>query len=177
MVRVFEWILFLYLVLKLCHLLFAPSDRESAAPLWARVRAGEPMLAIGVVGCSALLTLYGAWFARTSAQRWYAYSTACYSRLAAAHELPLPMRAKRLGSYDAAESMSGYLNSAELHGVKLGIPLATIDGKLGRDRLATAARYARITAAGDGTAIAASFADLDRCLNHVGAPRGELLNP
>ena len=177
MVRIFEWTALLYLVLKTCQLLFGPIARIVDAPLRTKLRSGEPMLAIGVFGCAGLLTLYGAWYAHTFAERWYAYSSGCYAKLSAAHQLPLLMRADRFGSFDAAETTSGAFEFAEVHGSKLGIPLKTIDARLDHDRLAYSAYYARITANNDRHAVAAAFADLDRCLRGVGRPRGELLHP
>ena len=64
--------------------------------------------------------------------------------------------------------------SAEIHGLKIGIPLKTVERRLDRERLVYSARYARITARNDRPAIEASFADLHRCLNKVGAPSGQI---
>ncbi|MEA3004542.1 MAG: hypothetical protein QOH81_3330 [Sphingomonadales bacterium] len=177
MLGIIEWTLFLYLALKVCHFLFGPLARRTDAPLWTKLRSGEPMLMIGVFGSSALLTIYGMWFSHTNAERWYAYSTGCYAKLAAAHQLPLLMRAKNFGAYDAAMITSNYFDSAEIHGLKLGIRLEVIKKKLNYDGLSYSGYYGRITAKNDRRAIAASFADLHRCLKHVGAPRGEFLSP
>lgn len=176
MLRTVAWTLVLYLAIKVCHILFRPAAGygRTDVPLWTKLRAGEPMLLIGIFGLAALFTLYTTWFSRRFAEHWYAYSSGCYAKVAAAHALP---NAGRFRTYDAAEQTRGDFNFAEIHGAKLGIPVAAIDRKLERDRLGYAAYYASIAARNDRRAIAASFADLDRCMKRIGAPRGDFIHP
>ncbi|HEX5181695.1 MAG TPA: hypothetical protein VFW19_00950 [Allosphingosinicella sp.] len=170
-----EWTIILYVALKVCHALFGPSARRTDAPLSARLRSGEPMLAIGVFGFGALLALYFIWFTHTFARHHYAYSTGCYPKLAAAHALPPGLR--RYDAYDAAERARIYADQAEENGATLGIPVAAVDGKLRHDSRADSAYYAGITARRDRRAIAAAVADLNRCVKGIGGPRGEIFDP
>ena len=171
------WVLILYVVLKVCHLVFGPRAiaRGAGTPISTRLRAGEPMLALGVFGCSAALILYSSWWTHRFAGAWYSYSSDCYAKVAAAHRLP--PRPSRLSGFRAFEAAEGSLRFAEKHGAQLGIPVSAIDSKLKRDTIALEHHYEEISAANDRQAVAAAFAGLDRCMRGAGSPRGEILRP
>jgi hypothetical protein len=133
------------------------------------------MLLIGTFGLSLLLIIYTTWWGHRFAEGHYTYASGCYAKLAAAHHLP--GRPERFGSFEAADSASGYVRSAEIHGSLLGMRTDVIDKKLDQARIAYSNYYASLAARNSRQRIAAAFDDLDRCLNGDGAPRGELLTP
>jgi hypothetical protein len=176
MLRILGYTIFLYLVLKLCRLLVRPAagDRDNQPTLRALIRAGEPMLAIGIFGFAAMIAIYAGWWGQRFNQGQYSYSSDCYARMAASHHLP--GRPARFGSYNAARAAEGHLEFAEIHGSKLGLRHEIIDRKLNQAQRAYSAYYAGLAARGPRQKIAA-LDDLDRCLKGEGAPRGELLTP
>src|SRR4051794_30103273 len=101
---IFGWVLILYVALKICHLAFGPrpTSRGAGTSISTRLRAGEPMLAIGVFGCSAALILYSSWWTHRFAEEWYSYSSDCYAKVAAAHRLPA--RPSKLNGFRAFET-------------------------------------------------------------------------
>lgn len=177
MLQIFGYTIFLYLVLKLSRLMVRPAagDRDTEAAWRTVIRAGEPMLFIGIFGSAAMIAIYATWWSNQFNQGQYAYSADCYARMAASHHLP--GRPKRFGSYDAAQMVSGHAKFAEIHGAQLGMRKEAIDRKLDRARLAYSEYYTGLAAKGSGPGIAASFGDLDRCLKDEGGPSGDLFRP
>jgi hypothetical protein len=174
MLHFVEWTFLLYVVLKVCQLLFGPGGRRDA-PLSARLRAGEPMLMIATFGGSALLIAFGTWWQHRFLEGHYERSADCYGKLTAAKQLPgLPARFR---SFDAADAVDQLRWSAQVHGSQLGLREADIDHKLEQERFAYAASYARLAATNAPRALPAAFDDLDRCLNGEGRHHGELLRP
>ena len=175
MLSILGYTIFLYLVLKLCRLLVRPAgDRDTHATWRTVIRAGEPMLSIGIFGFAAMIALYASWWAHQFNEGQYSYSTDCYARMAASHHLP--DRPVRFGSYNAAQAVGWHFRFAEIHGSKLGLRQEVIDRKLNQARIAYSEYYAGLVARGSRQKTAA-LDDLDRCLTEEGAPRGELLTP
>jgi hypothetical protein len=133
------------------------------------------MLSIGIFGFAAMIAIYTTWWGQRFAEGQYTYSTDCYARMAASHHLP--GRPVRFGSYNAAQAATGHLRFAEIHGSQLGISKEVIERKLDQARIGYSEYYGGLAAKGSRQGIAASVADLDRCLKGEGAPRGELLTP
>jgi len=177
MLHIAGWTLCLYLGIKFCHLVAGPAlgIRRDEVSWTRRLSAGEPMLLVGTVSLCALIVGYGTWWTHRFAQGHYAYATDCYGKMAASHLLP--GRPGRFGSYDAAEAATGYVRSAEIHGAQLGMRVDDIDRKLTEGRSAWSVYFTRLAAGNARPRIAASFRDLDRCLNGDGIPRGEILSP
>lgn len=177
MVRILGYAIFVYLVLKLCRLMVSPAtgDRDTEAAWRTVVRAGEPMLFIGIFGFAAMIAIYTTWWGNRFKEGWYAYSTDCYARMAASHHLP--GRPARFGSYNAAQAVTGHFRSAEIHGTQLGLRKEVIDRELDRARIAYSRHYSGLAEKNSRQGIAVSFEDLDRCLKSEGSPRGELLTP
>jgi hypothetical protein len=131
------------------------------------------MLIISVVTCALLILTFTTWWTHRFADAHYKYATNCYAKMAAAHQLPgIPAK---FGSFEATEVSRHYYKFAEEHGSQLGMARDAVHRKLTHDIGVDAAYYARLAATGDRRAIAASFNDLDRCLNGDGSPRGELV--
>jgi hypothetical protein len=177
MLKILGFTIFLYVVLKLCRLMVRPVVADPDAEATGRIvaRAGEPMLLIGTFGLSLLLASYATWWNNQFLEGHYAYASGCYARMAASHHLPA--RPERFGSMEAADAASNYVWSAELHGGQLGMRRDVIDKKLDQARIAYSNYYSGLAATNARQKIAASFRDLDRCLNGKGRPRGELLTP
>ncbi|MEA3009765.1 MAG: hypothetical protein QOJ91_1457 [Sphingomonadales bacterium] len=167
----------LYVGIKFAHLITGAGlgFRRVEATWLTRIRAGEPMLLIGTLTLFALLSVYVTWWTNRFLEAHYSYDSDCYSRMAASHLLP--GRPARFGSYGAAERSRWYADSAERHGVELGMRVDEIDGKLAEGRTAYSEDFARLARSRDQRKIAASFESLDRCMKGDGNPRGELLNP
>ena len=177
MLKVLVWTACLYAGLKFGRLITGAGlgFGHSEASWPDRLRSGEPKLLIGTLGVCALLLVYTNWWTGRFLQGHYAYSTDCYSRMAASHLLP--GRPSRFGSYDAAESARGYVRSAHIHGGQLGMGAAEVDRKLVERASAYSAYFAGLARRNDRAGIAASFQGLDRCLQGEGNPKGELLSP
>ncbi len=177
MFTLIAWTFGLYGGIKFAHLVtgaglgFGRSDAT-----WStRLRAGEPMLLIGTLAVFALLAVYVTWWTNRFLEGHYTYASDCYSKMAASHLLP--GRPARFGSYDASETVGGYVRSAEIHGAQLGMRVDVIDRKLDQGRLAYSSYYAKLASRNDRRKIAATFNGLDRCLDGDGSPKGELLSP
>lgn len=177
MLKIIVWTFCLYGGLKFGHLISGAGlgFGRSEAGLWARLRSGEPGLLLGTLGACALVMVYAGWWTNRFLEGHYAYATDCYSRMAASHHLP--ERPARFGSYRAAEQASGYVRSAEIHGVQLGMSADVIDRRLEQGREAYSAYFAKLASASERASIAASFHGLDRCLKGEGMPKGELVKP
>jgi hypothetical protein len=177
MLWVIAWGLCLYAGIKFGHLIVGTGFGfgRGEATLSSRLRAGEPMLLIGTLSITALVAIYTTWWKHRFLEGHYTYAMDCYSKMAASHLLP--GRPERFGSFDAADAATDYVWSAEMHGAQLGMRVDDIDRKLIQGRLAYSGYFARLASENARGKIAASFAGLDRCLNHEGAPKGEFLNP
>jgi len=177
MFTLIAWMFALYAGIKFAHLVTGAGrgfGRDEAT--WStRLRAGEPMLLIGTLTLFALLAVYVTWWSHRFLEGHYTYATDCYSKMAASHLLP--GRPARFGSYEASMVAKGHVAFAESHGAQLGMRIEDIDRKLDEGRIAWSARFGRLANEKAQRKIEASFADLDRCLNGDGSPRGELLSP
>jgi hypothetical protein len=175
MLHFIEWTIFLYVVLKVCQLLFGPASRRTDAPLRARLRSGEPMLMVVIFGGSALLVLFGTRWHHRFIQGHYDRGVSCYGKLAAAKLLPgLPGKFR---SFEAGEAARELREKAEDHGVQLGLSVEEIDRRLQQSTVATSASYTRLAAANSRPALAAAFNDLDRCVKGDSTPDGERPRP
>jgi hypothetical protein len=170
-------IVFLYLAIKLCHLVMAPStgfDRTER-PFKERLRDGEPILIIGTVLICALVFGFGHWWSRRFAEGQYVYSTDCYAKLSASYLLPA--RPAKFGASGAAQTTSHYANFARMHGAQLGMSGDVIDAALEKGKAAQAERYSKIAAGQTSAGAPAAIKELARCLNGDDSPKGELLRP
>lgn len=177
MLKIILWTFCLYAGLKFGHLVAGAGlgFGRSQPTLSARLRAGEPLLLIGVLSLSGLVAVYATWWTNRFLEGHYAYASDCYSKLAASHVLP--GRPARFGSYQAAEAARWYVSSAEIHGARLGMGIDVIDRSLDQGRVAYSDYFTKLASGDERGKIAASFDGLDRCLKDEGSPRGELLNP
>jgi hypothetical protein len=177
MLKLVAWTLALYAGLKFAQWVTGAGlgyGREEVS--WStRLRAGEPALTIATLGLFALLATYVTWWNHRFLEGQYAYSSDCYSKMAASHLLP--GRPSRFGSYEASKAAQGHVAFAEIHGFQLGMRVEDVDRKLDEGRLAYSRYFGRLAQGRAGAKIAQSFGELDRCLNRDGSPRGELLNP
>ena len=171
------WIFGLYGGIKFAHLITGAGlgFGRAEATLPTRLRAGEPALLIGTLVLFALLAVYVTWWNNRFLEGHYAYAADCYSKMAASHLLP--GRPEKFGSYEASKVARGYVAFAEIHGAQLGMPVEANDRKLHEGRMAYSGHFTRLANEKAHQNIAASFGDLDRCLNGDGSPRGELLSP